>query len=607
MKSRWLLLSLFGIFLGYAPADAAKLLSWRFDTNQNQLTIKTDTGVQPVVKLIQNPTRLVIDLPGTVADLSQANQMVGGAIKSVRVGQFEANIARLVIELEAGYTINPEEVKIRGLSSSQWVLDVPQPVKITESTPTVATNQAETTETSLNVNPAPADFQVTKNGLFVRFEKREGSQITVNRSSDRREITIDLTGATLPQDLANRVIELNEYDVNQIEFVQTSETTARLILKVSEDSPDWLASYSRLGEGGLVLLPRSRTGRSRESVVTARTNPTRNNYTPPTPTQTQTRAIVQGVTLAANNSELMINSDQKVEAQGTWRANGVYEVRLRNAELASDFINPQMTANSPISRLRVWQESDDTVVVLVHPALGVHLDGNIEQPSEQMLILRLREFSRVTRAIDPVPTPPSNDPPLGRAWERVNNGRQTPNEKIVVVIDPGHGGKDPGAIGINGVREKDLILPVSQEVARILEQQGIQVIMTRNNDQYISLQDRATMANRANADLFISIHANSMGMNRPDVNGLETYYLQDGLRLAESIHNTILKNVDVRNRGVRRARFYVLRHTQMPAVLVEIGFLTGREDAAKLANAAYRQQMAESIAAGILSYVRNKK
>ncbi len=593
MKSRWLLLSLFGIFLGYAPANAAKLLSWRFDPNQNQLTIRTDTGVQPVVKLIQNPTRLVIDLPGTVADLSQPNQMVGGGIKSVRVGQFEANIARLVVELESGYTINPEDVKIRGLSSSQWVLHVPEPVPTTESNFTVNNPEAITATAELESR----DFQVTKNGLFVRFEKKAGNQINVNRSRDRREITIDLAGATLPQDLASRVIEVNEYGVNQIEFVQTSETTARLILRVDKDSPDWLASYSRLGEGGLVLLPRSRTSNSRENVATTRMNPTRNNPTP------QTRAIVQGVTLAANNSELMINVDQQVEAKGIWRANGVYEVRLRNAELASDFINPQMTVNSPISRLRVWQESDDTVVVLVHPALGVHLDGDIQQPSEQMLVLKLREFARVTRAIDPVPTPSSNDPPLGRAWERVNHGRGLPKEKIVVVIDPGHGGSDPGAIGINGVKEKDVILPISQEVADILERQGIQVIMTRNSDRFISLEDRARIANRAQADLFISIHANSMGMSRPDISGLETYYLQDGLRLAESIHNTILRNVDIRNRGIRRARFYVLRHTQMPAVLVEVGFLTGKEDAAKLANSAYRQQMAEAIAAGILQYI----
>ena len=136
MKYRWLVLSLFSIFVGHSPADATNLLSWRFDTSQNQLTIRTNTGVQPVVKLIGSPTRLVVDLPGTVADLREANQMVGGAIKSVRVGQFETNIARLVIELAPGYTINPEEVKIRGLSSTQWVLDIPQPIEITEETRT---------------------------------------------------------------------------------------------------------------------------------------------------------------------------------------------------------------------------------------------------------------------------------------------------------------------------------------------------------------------------------------------------------------------------------------------------------------------------------------
>jgi N-acetylmuramoyl-L-alanine amidase len=611
VKYHWLILSLFSIFVGHSPADATKLLSWRFDSNQNQLTIRTDTGVQPVVKLIGNPARLVIDLPGTVADLRQADQMLGGAIKSVRVGQFEANTARLVLELAPGYTINPEEVKIRGLSSTQWVLDVPQPVEITQETRT-ASKEVKTDEQNLTVSPSPdiesKNFQVTKNGLFVRFDKREGSQIDVKRSKDRRQIEIDLNGVTLPQDLTSRAIALNQYGVEQIEFIQTSNAPAiaRLILNVSEDSPDWIASYTRVGDGGLVLLPKSTSSNSRQNSSATRpiaTTPTRNNQRIPT----QTKAIVEGVTLAANNSELIINSSEKVEAQGSWRANGVYEIRMSNAQLAANYTSPQITANSPISRLRVWQESDDTVVILIHPALGVRLDGDIQQPSEQMLVLKLSEFSRISRAVEPVPTPPSEQSlPLQRAWDRMGNS-QIPNEKIVVVIDPGHGGKDPGAIGINGVREKDLILPISQQVADILELQGIQVIMTRNDDRYISLQDRSKMANRANADLFISIHANSMGMSRPDISGLETYYLEDGMRLAESIHHTILKNVDVKNRRIRRARFYVLRHTQMPAVLVEIGFLTGKEDAQKLANQTYRDQMAQAIADGILQYVRKGK
>jgi N-acetylmuramoyl-L-alanine amidase len=106
-----------------------------------------------------------------------------------------------------------------------------------------------------------------------------------------------------------------------------------------------------------------------------------------------------------------------------------------------------------------------------------------------------------------------------------------------------------------------------------------------------------------NANLFVSIHANAIDMTRPDVNGIETYYYASGSRLASTIHNSLLQATGARDRRVRQARFYVLRKTSMPAVLVEVGFVTGAEDAPRLANAAYRQRLAEGIARGILQYI----
>jgi N-acetylmuramoyl-L-alanine amidase len=104
--------------------------------------------------------------------------------------------------------------------------------------------------------------------------------------------------------------------------------------------------------------------------------------------------------------------------------------------------------------------------------------------------------------------------------------------------------------------------------------------------------------------VFVSIHANSAGAGRPEVSGLETYYYDNGLSLARVVHNNILQSVNVRDRGVRRARFYVLRKSSMPSILVEAGYLTGRDDVAKLRNAAYQRQMADAIARGILQYLR---
>jgi len=141
----------------------------------------------------------------------------------------------------------------------------------------------------------------------------------------------------------------------------------------------------------------------------------------------------------------------------------------------------------------------------------------------------------------------------------------------------------------------------------LLEDQGIQIILTRQADVALSLQARVEIANRARADLFVSIHANAISMSRPEVNGIETFHVagsSEGQRLAEQIQQQLLANTGMRDRGVKRARFYVLVHTAMPAVLVEVGFVTGQEDAPRLSVPATRTLMAQAIVQGILDYLQ---
>lgn len=179
-----------------------------------------------------------------------------------------------------------------------------------------------------------------------------------------------------------------------------------------------------------------------------------------------------------------------------------------------------------------------------------------------------------------------------------------PLRRFTVVLDAGHGGQDPGAIGQRGIREKDVVLAITRGVARELEKQGIEVVMTRNSDIFVSLQGRVQRAAAARADIFVSIHANSIGLGRPEVNGVETYYFQTGRSLAQTIHRSILQRLNVRDRRVRQARFYVLRRTSMPSTLVEVGFVTGSQDSRNLSNPRFQQQMAEAIAAGIVQYLK---
>ncbi|MDJ0661700.1 MAG: N-acetylmuramoyl-L-alanine amidase [Crocosphaera sp.] len=202
--------------------------------------------------------------------------------------------------------------------------------------------------------------------------------------------------------------------------------------------------------------------------------------------------------------------------------------------------------------------------------------------------------------------PPEEEPvaiivPLPKPSSPVYGG----GSGYTVVIDPGHGGRDPGAIGLRGLQEKRVVLSISAEVARILKQRGFRVVLTRSGDSFVSLRGRVQRAENSNAKVFVSIHANAVGGNQSQVNGMETYYFSSGYGLALTIHRNILRGVSVsRNRGLKKARFYVLRKTSMPAALVEVGFVTGRTDNRNLSSASYRKKMAEAIANGITEYLR---
>ena len=190
-----------------------------------------------------------------------------------------------------------------------------------------------------------------------------------------------------------------------------------------------------------------------------------------------------------------------------------------------------------------------------------------------------------------------------------NNILQLPKVKqgkFIVIIDPGHGGLDPGALGINGIRETDVVLEVSKTVKKLLSDKGVKVMLTRKNEVNLDLSPRVSFANNTDADIFVSIHANASRGKRRDINGLETFYFRGwrGRLLAQRIQKQILRvSPGSPDRGVKQGRYYVIKNTRMPAVLVEIGFLTGRLDARRLEKNTHRNRIAHAIAKGILEYL----
>ncbi|MDJ0735662.1 MAG: N-acetylmuramoyl-L-alanine amidase [Nostocaceae cyanobacterium] len=629
MKLHWLLPGTVGtIFMLSSSAMAAKLESWRFDASQNRLVINTSGSVQPQAQLIFNPTRLVIDLPGTQFGQRQKTQVIGGAIRAVRVGQFNPETARLVVELSSGYTIDPNQVKFVGTTPNNWTVQLPKPTleKVASSqdndyTVVTVDSNSQTKQESTQVAKNKTGetqikrLRITGDGFFIPTSGGN-PKVKIKRSRNRRRIHIDISKATLAPELDKKDIKVNKHGVRSIKFSQYKNNPAvvRMTLRVDKNSPNWRASVSSFG--GVVLLP-NRTGGSISSRTSSGSSGSSSQVTVPSrPSSSSgsTAAVknsistIESVELSNDGTQLRIRSDRPLSASGGWdRSSAMFRITIPNAKLDRKVKGPSLNANSPILRLRLQQQDSNTVVIYIQPAARVQI-GRLRQIG-QLLALDLRRSGAVRPPIGlpPLPRPnPRPSPDVVRRPLPTPSRRPVPKGRLVVIIDPGHGGKDSGAIGRGGIREKDIILPISRRVAQILEKNGVRAVLTRRSDYFVSLKGRVDMAERVDADVFVSIHANSIGLSRPEVNGLETYYYNTGLGLARTVHNSIRRSVNVRNRGVRRARFYVLRKSSMPAILVETGYVTGREDAVKLKNSWYRNKMAEGIANGILEYLKRR-
>nr|WP_277876023.1 N-acetylmuramoyl-L-alanine amidase [Chroococcidiopsis sp. [FACHB-1243]] len=645
--------------------------SWHFNAKQNRLEIKTEGKVQPRAKLVFNPTRLVIDLPGTALKRTTVKQKAGGAFRALRIGQVDKKTTRIALELSPEYSLDPNQVKVRGASPSHWLVQLPQPEKIAGSSPAPAPQSSDESASSespqppveppdaitppaspqppveqpaattapLTIaaprpleaaplsNPSPAvspprqylrrtsgttapatptpsvnglqvqGVRATGDGFFIRTVGTGKLDVHVDRNSDGDEdkIIVDLKGASLaPNFLPPKAF--SRFGVKKIVLSQAQSELpiVRLTMEVDRDSPNWRAMVSRFGGqlgnqfGGVVLLP------------------SRNRYTDRASAEQRNRttelATIESVDLRGDR--LYVKGDRTlVYASGWDRSSAAYSITITNAQLARTVQGPTLDTNSPVLRVRLRQSDPRTVTILVQPAAGIRV-GEVEQPSPEFLSLDLKRSSMVLVPPSSPATDPSISipPPVPAAPPRIRDR----NGKTIVVIDPGHGGKDPGAV-VGGAQEKDIILPISNRVAQILEQNGVHVVLTRDSDYFVGLQGRVDIAERVNADLFVSIHANSLP-TRPDISGLETYYFDSGYNLAVTVHNAMLRNVpNLRDRRVRKARFYVLRKSSMPAVLVETGFMTGQHDAPRLKTAAYQNQLAEAIAQGVLQYIKQQR
>lgn len=328
---------------------------------------------------------------------------------------------------------------------------------------------------------------------------------------------------------------------------------------------------------------------------------------------------------------------------------------LLNTSLAPG-INGQVieVKDGLIARIRVAQPASNVTRVVLETEAGSTFWDNLEVNPHRLLIEVRSAQAEVRSAQAPrsepktavdlaaTPAPPAIKQPAVTLSAPTTSEEVQPRThapKLRIVIDAGHGGWDLGTVGRDGLLEKNLVLSVAQTLGNLLEtQMGSEVIFTRKDDNYVSLEERAEIANRAQADLFVSVHANYSSLTT--ARGVETYYssffsppeareieyrenatatsltraklsgralkdkVDESKRLAASVQRSLYGKLSsqgrgIRDRGVREASFAVLTGTEMPSILAEISFVSSPTDEQRLENPAYRQQIAEALYKGI--------
>lgn len=311
-------------------------------------------------------------------------------------------------------------------------------------------------------------------------------------------------------------------------------------------------------------------------------------------------------------------------------------VNLPDSKISKKLQQPIPVKDGLLQRIRSAQFSPDTVrVVLDTQSLSDYKIFHLQDPYRIVIDVKGAELppqAPPTQFVSIPDNAPSLAQQLGLGIKRV-------------VLDPGHGGKDPGAVGVGGLLEKDVVLKVAKKVARkITKELGIEVILTRKIDVFLRLEERTAIANTEQGDLFISIHANSA--KSPKAKGIETYYLdlatnEDEMKIAakenasaaqkisdlqnilSSLMNNSKKNEsaqlatliqanlfkglndkfkDIRNHGVKKAPFIVLIGAQMPSILTEIAFISNPNEAQRMLTDQYLEAIADHITGGIVEY-----
>ncbi len=580
---------------------------------------------------LDNPDRVFVDITNAVlAGNQRTYTLKNSSLNNVKISQFSTNPHTVRIVFEYNKKFDPKNFAVYA-NDRQIAIRYSSTLVGSEKYKTIYNNMtqgerkadilesvtysSETKEKILNVsNTQEAQFQTVKedekntklkalyyldsvsslsNGLMIK-----GSGMLSLKNSFVLEnplrVVYDIENAVVAQDLRNKSFSLPTNNA----LVVNGVVMPRDILRVGQNTP----STARLVVQGsdaknyrLVLSPDLQG-----LFIAKRTDVLNAKLTETTSTVLSYEAKNAGENLDVVN----INFSNPV-ALTTFEENSKFYVDLQNVVDFNQKAIDELHKNPDYNGITAQKIASEKTRIIFPLKDSTAINAQISPDAKELRIY----FKKRVKTVSPVVVTKPQEP-KEQEQEKEKQRPSTIKQMYTVVIDPGHGGADVGATRAN-IYEKDITLEVSKLLENYLKKQGVYTHMTRDRDKTVELNERSDFSNSINPDVFISVHVNSSV--KEDIIGVETHwYHPQSLDFAKKVHAKIassrnLSKWETKDRGLFQSKFYVINHTNAPAILVEIGFISNPNERRELVKEKRQEEVAKAIADGIMEYLKDRK
>lgn len=606
--------------------EVFKVTSVNFDTSNSVIFLTSpDNTSEPILKNIKltklsNPSRVYFDINSAILTTQPQNwYLSSNEIKQFKIAQFSTDplVLRIVLYVDDSFDTskisyerinNNIAIKLKNIGISDNYFHTSYTDEHVSSSKyyenlSISDNEACKVNIQSNNNPdkkvltqiqeafdksmapkcsikdIPSNIQANTKKIMLKSKYHLGTALTKNGVillsgfgdlafekpiylSEPKRVVFDIPNATVNPDYANKTIKFSESEHYKIGQFQKNKV--RVVI-YSENPQKFYPIISTDGQSSII----TKSNNFDYTVLFSRKSDAVNYYYK---------------SINKNTDEFIISFNSPVVHSVKRTDNGVFirffNVYRYNIDTFNNYI-----ASTPLNKMKLE----------LLPKVGIELQLPLEKENTVETFLgadskSLKILVKGPKACIQIPMAITSCPVIKK------------KNKYTVTIDPGHGGSDYGAIR-SGINEKDINLDISKRVQSILQSKGINALMTRDKDDFVSLEDRTIFNKNTESDIFVSIHVNSSV--KPDISGIEThYYHPHSVTLAETVHSYIAKSIKTTDRGLFKSKFYVINHSDVPSILIEIGFISNDAERAELVSEKRKQATANAIADGIIKYLK---